>query len=137
MSLEQIENRAEKRARMSWGDDIPDWVLGLARECDRSSQNKVAKRMGYSAAALSSIIGNRYKADLEKIESVYRGVFENAHVSCPELGEVRLDVCRDWQKKARNFYAANSQRVRMFHACKGCPLFRTASEQKGGEDEAS
>ena len=29
-----------------WGEDVPDWIMPLVRECNGSSQNKVATHLG-------------------------------------------------------------------------------------------
>jgi hypothetical protein len=43
-------------ARNAWGEALPDWVEALALECGLSSQNKVAVRLGRSAAMISLIL---------------------------------------------------------------------------------
>lgn len=116
-----VETPIEK-AHRCWGENTPDWVEGLARACMDSSQNKVAKAMGYSASLVSSVLSNRYPGDLERVEAVYRGVYERAVVECPELGEMALNVCRDWRRKMDKFSPANSQNVMMYRACRRCPL---------------
>ncbi|CUH68021.1 hypothetical protein TG4357_03345 [Thalassovita gelatinovora] len=116
-----IETPIEKACRC-WGDDMPDWIDGLARACMDSSQNKVAKEMGYSAALVSNVLAHRYPGDMERVEAVYRGVFEKAVVDCPALGELGMDVCRNWRRKAKRLNPANSQNVMMFRACRSCPL---------------
>lgn len=115
-----IETPLEK-ARRLWGKNIPDWVEGLAKACMASSQNKVAKAMGYSGSLISTVLANKYPGDLERVEAVYRGIYERAVVECPEQGEMTLNVCRDWRSKLSKFNPANSQNVMMFRACRICP----------------
>ena len=112
------------KARAAWGETIPDWVLGLARECEAASQNKVASRMNRSASLVSAVLGGTYKGSLEAVEEVYRGVFEAAVTECPALGTMPANDCRDWQLKAGKFVNVNSERVRMYRACHACPRFR-------------
>lgn len=111
----------------AWGDNIPDWVKGLARECEASSQNKVAQRMNRSASLISAVLRNKYKGSLESVEEVYRGVFEKAVIECPALGTIPANDCRDWQRKAMRFNSNNAFRVRMFRACNACARFKGKS----------
>lgn len=111
-------------ARAAWGDTLPDWVERLASECAATSQNKVAVRLNRSASLISAVLRNKYRGDMDAVEDLVRGVFERKRVSCPALGEIRLDVCRDWQVKSRTYSNVNSTRQRMFRACNGCPRNR-------------
>lgn len=115
-------------AREAWGDDLPDWVAALARECAATSQSKVAARLGRSAALVSQVLRRKYAADLAGVEQVFRGVFEHLTVECPSLGTIPANVCRDWQLKAVRFVNVNSERVRMYRACNSCPRFKGASK---------
>ncbi len=108
-------------ARAAWGEDLPDWVEALARECEASSQSKIAARLGRSPALVSQVLRNSYKADLAGVEQVFRGVFESLTLDCPALGTIAANACRDWQLKANRFVNVNSLRVRMYRACHACP----------------
>lgn len=117
-----------KIARDVAGAVLPEWVQLLARECAASSQNQVARRLGYSSTLVSLVLRGKYTGDMQAVEAAVRGLFENLCVACPVLGEITPLDCRDWQKKARTFSTENSQRVRMFRACNACP------QNKGGKD---
>ena len=117
------------KAREGWGPDIPDWVLGLARACAESSQNKVAKRMAYSAATISQVVAGKYPGDLGRVRDVYLGIFEAALADCPELGSIPLDRCREWRRRATSLRSGNAMNVRMFRACNRCPINRAAAEE--------
>ena len=117
-----------EKARAAWGDEMPDWVLGLATACASTSQSKVATRMNRSASLVSAVLANSYKGSLEAVEEVYRGVFELAVVECPALGTLPTNECRDWQAKASRFVNVNSQRVRMYRACHACPRYRSKTD---------
>ena len=108
------------RAREAWGEDIPDWVEELARQCDASSQNKVAERLKRSATVVSQVVNRRYGASTRAIEDVVRGVFMAGTVDCPQLGTIPSSACRDWQRQP--FINTNAQRVAMYRACRRCPL---------------
>lgn len=108
-------------ARAAWGAALPDWVAQLAEECGKTSQNKVAKRMKRSASLVSHVLRNKYPGDMQAVEEVVRGVFMASTVVCPALGEISTADCRDWMRKSRSFSNENSERVRMFRACRACP----------------
>lgn len=112
-------------AAAAWGENIPDWVAELARQCAATSQNKVAKRLNRSASMVSALLHNKYPGDMVAVEEVVRGVFMDATVECPALGTLSSADCRDWMIKARRFSNENSERVRLFKACRGCPRYRS------------
>ncbi len=115
-------------ARIAWGDDLPDWVADLAKECAATSQNNVASQMGRSAALVSQVLRNKYNADLAGVEQVFRGVFQNLTTVCPALGTLPANECRDWQRKAHRFVNTNALRRDMFRACNSCPRFKGAAK---------
>lgn len=116
-------------ARAAWGAGLPDWVEVLAIECGRRSQIAVAKDLGRSGAVISQVLRKTYPADYRHIEERVRGVFLDAVISCPALGDTPLQECQDWRKKARDFAMGNPLRVRMYRACALCPR-----NQKEGEE---
>lgn len=122
---------ASETARTCWGEALPVWVADLAAECDRSSQNKVAAKMGRSAALVSQVIRAKYPGDLAAVEEVFKGAFQGATVVCPALGNLPANECRDWRAKAQSFASGNPLRVRMYRACTGCPRHRP--EATGGQ----
>ena len=113
-------------ARAAWGEYIPDWVLRLAEECATSSQNKVAARMGRSASLVSAVLRAKYLGDMHAVEEIVRGLFFAQVVQCPALGQISSATCRGWMQLARSFSNVNSERVRMYRACRSCP--RTKKE---------
>lgn len=118
-------------ARLHWAAPLPDWVEALARACTETSQNKVAARLGRSAALVSTVLRNRYGGDMAAVEELVRGHLLAETVNCPSLGVLPLHECRAWRAKARAFQNTNALRVRMWRACQMCP--RNA---KGGHDDA-
>lgn len=113
----------EETARAAWGDDAPEWVLILARECAETSQNQVAKEMQRSASLISAVLRNKYPGDLTAVEQLVKGRFMNAAVGCPALGSIPTHECLDWRGKARTFVNVNAMRVKMFRACRACPRY--------------
>lgn len=118
---------ALETARAHWGEDLPDWVERLAKECAASSQRRVADRLGRSAGLISHVLRNNYPGDTEAVEEAVRGAFMNAEVACPALGTIPADECQSWRRKSRRFVNVNSLRVRMFRACANCPRNRKES----------
>lgn len=111
-------------ATEAWGDQMPDWIRTLAIECGKSSQSKVAKRLGWSSTVVSQALRNRYGGDMAAFEARVRAVYEDQTLICPALGEMRVHLCQDWQAKSRNYRTGNPLRVRMFRACNACPQNR-------------
>ena len=121
--------RSVEKMSAAWGDDAPDWIAILASECDRTNQRTVAEAIGYSPAAISNVLNKRYgidghSGDLAAVEQAMRGAFMNAVLTCPDLGPIPTHTCLSWQKKARAFANINLLRVRMYRACRMCPLSR-------------
>ena len=108
-------------ARDAWGEGIPDWIEALAQECDRTSQNRTAKRLGRSASFVSNILRKRYVASLTAAEEVVRGTIMSETVACPVLGEIGKHVCLKWRRKAGHFENVNAHSVTMYRACNRCP----------------
>ncbi len=110
-------------AREHWGADMPDWVAALARACTETSQNKVAARLGRSAALVSTVLRKRYGGSMTTVEELVRGVYLAQTVACPALGTLPMHECRAWIIKAAVFQNTNALRVRMYRACQTCPRF--------------
>lgn len=113
--------------RASWGADLPEWIEALALECERSSQNKVALKLGRSGALISQVLRNKYPGDLDGLQERFEAEFQQAAIYCPALGGISLSECLSWRRKARDFQNTNSMRVRMFRACQRCPKNRKDS----------
>ena len=119
--------RSVETLRAAWGEDAPDWMEALAVECDRAGRRAAAQAIGYTPAALSRVLTRRYGVDghggdLAAVERAVRGAMMRAVLDCPELGEISARACRDWQAKARVFANINPLRVRMYRACRACPI---------------
>lgn len=111
-------------ARDAWGEALPDWVLRLAEECAASSQNKVAGQMNRSASLVSAVLRAKYLGDMQAVEEIVRGLFFATTIRCPALGEISTATCRDWMRAAASFSNVNSERVRMYRACRTCPRMK-------------
>lgn len=106
------------RARVAWGEALPAEVEALARACRAETSAAVARRLGYSDAVVSQVLGRKYPGDLDKVFQKIRGAFLGETVMCPILDEIGRDRCL--AEQAKPFAATNSTRARLFHACKTC-----------------
>lgn len=106
-----------------WGEDAPDWVIALAKACERSSQGKVAKVVGYSAGAVNTVLHNRYKAKMDGIEAKVRGALMAETVDCHHIGEIGRHVCASWRAKWKAGQRSNTLQIQMARACANCPLY--------------
>ncbi len=112
---------AYERAVSGWGPALPDWIAELARSCDDSSQNKVAKRIGYSAAVISQVLSHTYRGSMITVEQKVRGALMQETLECPVMGELSKDTCINNQRlAARGVIATSSMRSRLYHSCPDC-----------------
>lgn len=108
------------RATAAWGDAMPPWVGVLAAACDLSSQNKVAGKLGYSAATVSNVLAAKYPGDLRAVERAVRGALMDQTVECPVVGQLSTQACGEHQKA--KWAPHNPQRIQFYRACRaGCP----------------
>lgn len=108
-----------EKARAAWGDEIPDWVITLAEECQKSSRKKVSQKIGYSDTVVTRLLSNSYTGDVERVGEKVRGIFMAVTVECPVLGSIRRDRCINEQGKKLTF--ENPLRPALHEACRnGC-----------------
>jgi hypothetical protein len=132
--------QALQTATEAWANTdsgLPDWVQTLAEACDRTSQGAVAKKIGMSASVVSATIKANYKGTYDGIEARVRGALMAEEVECPVLGPLRKDACLDHQKRAQNFAATSTMRVRMYRACKGGCVHSRLVKTVGGDHAES
>jgi hypothetical protein len=118
-------------AQTAYDGKVPEWIRLLVNACDAqgSSQNLVAKRMGYSGATISYLIHNNYGADLNLIKERVLVIYAPERVACPALGDIGSEDCLGWRMDAVTLTSAAPLAVRMFRACRKCP--RNAKPEKG------
>lgn len=116
-------------AREGWGGAVPDWVEALVKACDQSSQTKVARRVGYTAAVVSQVIRNSYPARREAIEDRVRAIYLDGLIDCPALGELSAEACLHWRDRANKLTSSSPAIVRMFRACSKCPRHARSQEE--------
>lgn len=112
-----------------WGADAPEWVTVLASECARSSQSAVARRLEVSTTMVNQTLRRKYPGDLTRIEDLVCGVYLSAEVSCPALGTLPANICRQWRDRSRQFSSVNRERVLMYRACNVCPRNKVSEEE--------
>jgi len=121
-------NLAASHIANHWGDDAPDWVVKLAEACDSSNQKAVADQIGYSPTAVSQVLKNCYPSDLKGIETAIKGALMNKFVVCNVAGEISAARCMEIQR--RPFAPTNSQRVKLYRACRGgCQHYKGGTQQ--------
>lgn len=114
-------------ARAAWGDAMPDWVLALAEEVDRTSQTAAARRIGYTSSVVSGTLANNYKGKLQNVEDKVRAALMGATVWCPELDEIPRSMC--FEEQAKPGMPTSPLRMRIWRACRaGCPHSKQRSE---------
>lgn len=112
-----------EQARVAWDGDPPDWVLVLARAVDEAgNQNQVARRLGYSAAAIVGVVKNSYGADTGGIERAVRAQLMAETVECPVLTpilEAEIPLSRCLREQAKPLSTASPLSVQLYRACRG------------------
>jgi hypothetical protein len=118
---------------------MTDWIDILRARCAETSQARVADKIGYSPAVISTVLKGTYAGDLTAVEKAVRGAFMGATVDCPVLGAIASNRCLEEQRKP--FAATNPHRVTLYRACRsGCAHSALGSDrqlkrpvQEGGE----
>lgn len=92
----------------------------LRRVCAESSQAAVARRIGYSSAAICQILNGTYGAkNTDKILTKVEEIYGTTTVGCPGLGEsIPLAKCAAYRK--RPWASINHEWIRMYNACRAC-----------------
>ncbi len=121
-----------EKAGDAWGD-MPEWVSKLAGRADAKGLNAVAKEIGYSAATLSTVLHNKYRGDVDRVEAKVRGALMAETVMCPVYGEIGRNRCLDIQDLP--FAATNSDRVRAYRACRSATRVCPHSKVNGVSEE--
>lgn len=123
-----MSGRHLQSARDAWGEEIPDWIIALADQCDAIGIRAVAVKAGLSKTTVHEAVRHSYKAALDNVEQKVRGAFMGKTVECPVLDEITVDLCLENQK--RPFSAANPTRVALHRTCPTCPFNRGARPTK-------
>lgn len=113
-----------EKAVAAHGENMKDWIKALATRCDElSSQAKAGAEIGYSAAAVSTLLAGKYKAaSTKKIEQAVRARLMAETVDCPYYGAMGLADCLEWRSLAKApFRSISSLHTEMRGLCGRCP----------------
>lgn len=105
---------------------MTDWIEVLRDEVKKTSQRKVAVRLGVSAAQICEVLKGTYKGKLERLKDKVVSVYVGNTVICPVVGMIATEACRSHQAKPLS--ATNPLNVALFRACKRCPNNRSYHE---------
>lgn len=111
-----------------------EWLEVLRAECNRASQPQVSLRLrqpdGFpSPTIISQVLNDKYpsRKGRARLQALVEGVFMNATVFCPVVGEIPTDQCQENQ--ARPFSTTNRTRLALYKACRGgCPNSNSMQE---------
>lgn len=99
----------------------PEWIAVLRAYCEKHSQPKASKLIGYAPGTISAVIAGKYPADMGRIQQAVEGALMAASVDCPVAGEIPRQTCIAHQRRAHNPQATNPMRVALSRACPDCP----------------
>ncbi len=108
-----------EQVQKCWGDSAPTWVTDMARECEKSSQMKVAKSIGRSASLINQVLKNKYLGNLSDVQSRFERANKDQKIKCPILNQISGEKCLSQQ--AKPYDPSNHFAVRLFRACRRCP----------------
>ncbi|NVK28794.1 MAG: hypothetical protein HWE14_12155 [Flavobacteriia bacterium] len=102
----------------AWGSEPPHFICLLADAVAQSSRATVARQIGVSRSAVSTLLSNRYPSKTtNKIEQ--KVVDALGRVNCPTLGDITSAKCH--RTRIRPFMNTNNQTIAQFRACANCP----------------
>lgn len=117
------------KVKETWPTPTPEWIVELAALADREGLAGAEAAIGYSRSAISTVLANKYRGDVDSVEQKVRGALMAETVECPVLGPIGRDRCLDEQKEP--FRATSAFRARLFQACRnGCPNARRKDGDK-------
>lgn len=114
----------EARARQRYGSRH-DWLTALRAACERSSQARVAEKLGVSDTTLSQVLSGTYRASTLRIERRVRGVLLGETCQCPVMYDPPLHLCQQVQERKFE-QIANPQYAQAWLACRGLGRFESA-----------
>lgn len=131
MTPPQKKTGSLETAREFWGRDAPEWVITLAKFCDKNSQKAAAQKIQRSPSLINQVLKNKYTGDLEGIQARVESAFSDTGVACPVLGDITGATCLGHQKADYN--PSNHIAVRLYVACQRCPFNLSRKENRHAE----
>jgi len=114
-----------------------DWLEVLREACERQSQVKVAKLVGYSPATISQVLKRSYRGDMAAIEGAVRGALMGGTVTCPALmQEIPTNRCMTMQRRGFSHTNAMINRIRRHCRSGECPHSRIRPHEVEEEEDA-
>jgi DNA-binding transcriptional regulator YdaS (Cro superfamily) len=114
-----------------------DWIEALREACDRQTQARVAKLVGYSPATISQVLKGTYRGDMASIEGAVRGGLMGGTVTCPALmQEIPTNRCLSLQRRPFSFTNAMVNRIRRHCRSGECPHSRIKPAEAEEDDDA-
>lgn len=95
------------------------WLHALRAEVARTSQARVAQRLGLSEGTVSQVVGGKYAANTRRIERRVRGALLGEMVECPVALEMPLQVCQGIQDRPKGSSFGNPVHGRAWLCCRG------------------
>jgi hypothetical protein len=84
-------------------------------------QQAVADRLGYSRPAISLALSGHYPGSTDRLAARIERIYGNPQVLCPHFQTlIPLADCEAHQQRPYN--PANADRLRLYLACRRCPL---------------
>lgn len=95
-----------------------DWMAALRDQVARTSQARVAQRIGTAESTVSQVLSGTYRANPVRIARRVRGVLLGETVECPVALEMPLDVCQGIQDRKEGQHG-NPLYRRAWLCCRG------------------
>lgn len=107
--------------------DEEEWIAVLRRECERSSQSKVAAMIrlrldGFpSPTIINQVLNGKYPSakGRARLRDLVRGRFMGETVDCPVESVIGLHKCVEYQSLP--YSNCNPIRAQLYSACRRCP----------------
>jgi DNA-binding transcriptional regulator YdaS (Cro superfamily) len=100
---------------------MSDWRALLEQAVKASNRAAVARVLGVSRAAVSTLLSGRYQGQTTRMAARVIAAFGDGSVHCPHLdAPLRVPECRAWFTREQ----PTSQAAAMKHwlACRTCPI---------------
>ncbi|WP_124836479.1 MULTISPECIES: helix-turn-helix domain-containing protein [Burkholderia] len=96
-----------------------DWIAMLRTAVEVSTVTDVARRLGYSRAAVSKVLAGKYAGKSDRVAARVQEVF--GQVRCTHTGQlIQLTVCVSYT--TRRAPINNPLELSQWRACRSCPL---------------
>lgn len=101
------------------------WLDLLRKRCDEIGTAACAKELGYSRPSVSMARAGKYPAAVGKLRAAVIKAYSRC--DCPFLGaEINALECRS--HRCRALPQSNSEALRFWAACRGCPVGQRLAE---------